>query len=219
MPAARATSTGRWSGRSPPPPGPRPGSAPWSTACWSGTPAAPELVERATRNFAATRYAGLPPPEAEVGVTLRVGPWVVRGRIDAIFRPSGAGASGTTAPEEAAGLELVDWKTGRELDQSAGGLDQIAMYALALRELGQLPGDHCTASYCYLGGEAPLIETRSLGPADLDRQRALVEAALASLEQGDYQRACGLPECETCRRGLGPPPRPPTPTTGTDTGG
>jgi len=184
-----------------------------------GGHATPELIERATRNFAATRYAGLPPPEAEVGVTLRIGPWVVRGRIDAIFRPPAADAPGTAAPEEATAVELVDWKTGRELDQAAGGLDQLGMYALALRELGQLPGDHCTASYCYLGGEEPVIETRSLGPADLDRQGAAVAAALASLEQGDYQRACGRPECETCRRGLGPPPRPPTPTSGADKGG
>ena len=181
-----------------------------------GGHATPELIERATRNFAATRYAGLPPPEAEVGVTLRIGPWVVRGRIDAIFRPPGAGAPGTAAPEEATAVELVDWKTGRELDQAAGGLDQLGLYALALRELGRLPGGHCIASYCYLGGEEPVTETRSLGPADLGRQRAAVEAALASLEQGDYQRSCGRAECETCRRGLGPPPRPPTPTSGAD---
>jgi DNA helicase II / ATP-dependent DNA helicase PcrA len=176
--------------------------------------AAPELIERATRNFAATRYAGLPPPEAEVGVTLRIGPWVVRGRIDAIFHSSGPGA-----PEEAAEVELVDWKTGRQLDQAAGGLDQLAIYALALRELGRLPGDRCTASYCYLGGEEPVTETRPLGPADLDRQRALLEAALASLERGDYRRACGHPECETCRRGLGPAPRPPAPHGGEGTAG
>jgi DNA helicase-2/ATP-dependent DNA helicase PcrA len=176
--------------------------------------AAPELIERATRNFAATRYAGLPPPEAEVGVTLRIGPWVVRGRIDAIFHLPGADAPGTTALEEATEVELVDWKTGRQFDQAAGGLDQLGIYALALRELGRLPGNHCTVSYCYLGGEEPVIETRPLGPADLDRQQALVEAALASLEQGEYQRACGHPDCETCRRGLGPPPRPPAPAGG-----
>ena len=180
--------------------------------------AAPELIERATRNFAATRYASLPSPEAEVGVTLRLGPWVVRGRIDAIFHPPGSAGPGA-ALEDGAGVEagveaeveLVDWKTGRQLDQAAGGLDQLAIYALALRELGQLPGDHCATSYCYLGGQEPLIETRRLGPADLDRQRALLEAALAALDQGDYRRACGHPECETCRRGLGPAPRPPAP--------
>jgi DNA helicase II / ATP-dependent DNA helicase PcrA len=166
----------------------------------AGGQAAPELIERARRNFAATRYATLPPPDAEVGVILRIGPWVVRGRIDAIFRPDGA---------EAAEVELVDWKTGRQVDQAVGGLDQLAIYALALRELGELPGDRCVVSYCYLGGEEPVVETRTLGPADLDRQRALVETALAALDQGDYQRACGRPDCEACRRGLGPPPRPP----------
>ena len=90
-----------------------------------------------------------------------------------------------------------------------GGLDQLAMYALALRELGELPGDRCVVSYCYLGGEEPVLETRTLGPADLDRQRALLEAVLADLDQGDYQRACGRSDCETRRRGLGTPPRPP----------
>jgi RecB family exonuclease len=111
------------------------------------------------------------------------------------------------AGEGAPAVELVDWKTGRQLDQSAGGLDQLAIYALALRELGRLPGDRCIASYCYLGDDEPSIETRPLGPADLDQQRALLEAALAGLERGEYRRACGLPECETCRRGVGPPPR------------
>jgi DNA helicase-2/ATP-dependent DNA helicase PcrA len=212
--------------------------------------AAPDLVERASRNFGATRYADLPPPDAEVGVILRLGPWVVRGRIDAVFRlhvpasppaateipaptrvgdeppgrpwhpvegsgpalgdAEGSGSVGVDGNESGAEVELVDWKTGRQPDQAAGGLDQLTIYALGLRELGELPGDRCVVSYCYLGGERPVIESRTLGPADLDRQRALLEAALAALDRGDYQRACGRPDCETCRRGLGPPPRPPT---------
>jgi RecB family exonuclease len=120
---------------------------------------------------------------------------VLRGRIDAIYR----------TPD----VELVDWKTGRLLDQTEGGLDQLAIYALALRELGQLPRDRCAVAYCYLGGEEPLIEARELGPADLEQQRGLLERTLAALDRGEYQRACGRPDCETCRRGLGPPPRPP----------
>ncbi|HEV3462392.1 MAG TPA: ATP-dependent DNA helicase [Actinomycetota bacterium] len=162
---------------------------------------APELIERASRNVAATRYASLPPPEAEAGVILRLGPWVIRGRIDAIFRQPGA---------EGAEVELVDWKTGQRVDETMGGLDQLAVYALALRELGKLPGDRCLVSYCYLGGEEPVTDTRTLGPADLDQQRARLEAVLADLDKGDYQRACRRPECESCRRGLGPPPRPPS---------
>jgi len=167
--------------------------------------AAPELIELATRNFAATRYASLPPPDAEVGVVLRIGPWVIRGRIDAIYRTPGPEAPGDPATD----VELVDWKTGKVIDQTEGGLDQLAIYALALRELGQLPEGGCAVTYCHLGGEAPLTERRHLGPADLDRQRALLEATLAALDRGEYQRACGRPDCETCRRGLGRPPRRP----------
>jgi DNA helicase II / ATP-dependent DNA helicase PcrA len=168
--------------------------------------AAPELIELATRNFAATRYASLPPPDAEVGVVFRIGPWVLRGRIDAIYRTPGSEAAGGDPGGE---VELVDWKTGRVIDQTEGGLDQLAIYALALRELGQLPQGGCAVTYCYLGGGQPRTETRDLGPADLDRQRALLETILSALDHGEYQRACGRPECETCRRGLGPPPRPP----------
>jgi hypothetical protein len=66
------------------------------------------------------------------------------------------------------------------------------------------------ATYCYLGGEEPVINTRTLDPADLDQQRVLLETALADLDQGNYQRACHRPDCESCRRGLGAPPRPPS---------
>ena len=66
----------------------------------------------------------------------------------------------------------MDWKTGQRIDETIGGLDQLAIYALALRQLGRLPGDRCLASYCYLGGEEPITDTRTLGPADLDQQRA-----------------------------------------------
>jgi hypothetical protein len=170
---------------------------------------APELIEQASRNFTATHYATLPPPEAEVGVILRLGPWVIRGRIDAIFRQQGPSPE-PLAGQGAAETELVDWKTGRRADQTTGGLDQLAIYALALRELGELPGDRCVASYCYLGGDEPAIDSRTLDPTDLDQQQALLEATLANLDQGNYQRACHRPDCETCRRGLGAPSRPPS---------
>ena len=144
----------------------------------------PGLVERATRNYAATRYARLPAPEAEVGVALRSGPWVVRGRIDAIFR-------------DGADVELVDWKTGRPTEAGADRPDQLGLYALALRELGRLP-DGCTASYCYLGGHEPEIHSRRYGPTELDEQRALLEAVLDGIDRGDYERSCGRADCPAC---------------------
>src|SRR6266508_2907770 len=155
----------------------------------SGTAAQPGVVERAVRNCAATRFARLPAPEEEVGVALRVGPWVVRGRVDAIFRDGGT-------------VELVDWKTGRPADDTRGGLDQLGLYALALHELGRLPAEGARASYCYLGGDAPRVEGRWYGPAELAGQRNLLEAALASIAAGDYRRACGRSDCEFCSQGL-----------------
>jgi hypothetical protein len=98
-------------------------------------------------------------------------------------------------------VEVVDWKTGRRGDPLPGGLDQLGIYALALRQLGELPEAGCLASYCYLGGEEPVIDARLLGPAELDEQRALLEATLADLAGGDYRRACHRPDCDTCRRG------------------
>jgi DNA helicase II / ATP-dependent DNA helicase PcrA len=166
---------------------------------------APDLIERAVANFSASRYAGLPAPEAEVGVALRVGSWVIRGRIDAIFRPQGADG----------GVELVDWKTGGRVQATPGGIDQLGLYALALRQLGRLPEAGCLVSYCYLGGDQPEVDSRHLGQAELDRQRGQLEAALAALDHGDYARACGRRDCDTCRRATdpGPPasPDPPTP--------
>ena len=37
------------------------------------------------------------------------------------------------------------------------------------------------------GGEDPVINTRTLDPADLDQQRVLPETALADLDQGHYR--------------------------------
>jgi DNA helicase-2/ATP-dependent DNA helicase PcrA len=161
-----------------------------------GGAAPPELVERAARNFAASRYATMPAPEAEVGVAVRIGAWVIRGRIDAIFRPEGSGRGGPDGAE----VELVDWKTGMQLEPLPGGLDQLGIYALALRQLGQLPAGGCLATYCYLGGDQPLTDSRRLGRVELDQQHALLEATLAALADGHYDRACHRLDCDTCRR-------------------
>ena len=153
--------------------------------------AEPGLVERATRNFEASHYARLPVSEAEVGVVLCSGQWVLRGRIDAVFR----------TPD---GVELVDWKTGRRRPESTpAGLDQLGIYALALRQLGQLPSEGCTASYCYLGGDTAEIDPHHYGPAELDEQHRRLEATLAALAAGDFERHCGLAFCPACTRERG----------------
>ena len=148
--------------------------------------AEPGVVERAQRNFDASRFAKLPPPDPEVGIVLRSGEWLVRGRIDAVYRDGDQ-------------VELVDWKTGRETGQAAGGLDQLALYALALRELGQLPGGRVRVTYCYLGGDQPSEDTRELTSADLDATRDRLAEVLAGIEAADYE-GCGSRDCPACRR-------------------
>jgi hypothetical protein len=73
------------------------------------------------------------------------------------------------------------------------------VYALALRELGELPGDRCVTAYCYLGGDAPEIDPFDWGSDDLDRQRRTLETVLAALDRSEFDRRCGLPTCRTCR--------------------
>jgi DNA helicase-2/ATP-dependent DNA helicase PcrA len=151
------------------------------------------VVERATGNFEATRFAALPPPEVEVEVALRRGDWVVRGRIDAVYDLDGA-------------VEVVDWNTGAVQGPPGGDglagterLDQLGLYALALRGLGRLPGNRCRVTYCYLGAETPRESSRELGPAELDQQQALLDEALAGIGSADWS-GCGEPTCEVCGR-------------------
>ena len=65
----------------------------------------------------------------------------------------------------------------------------------------------------FAAGRPELIGalTRIKSYVDTGPFLAVQKAGAAALDQGDYRRACGLPICETCRRGLVPPPRPTTP--------
>ena len=153
----------------------------------------PGLVARARRNFHASRFATMEAPEPEVAVALRSGQWLLRGRIDAVYRT-------------ADGVELVDWKTG--VSQAGdrpepGALDQLALYALALDQAGQLGGGSCRITYCYLGGDEVGEASRLLDQAALDTQARLLAEILARIEAGgepSSYRACGRPACEVCGR-------------------
>jgi DNA helicase-2/ATP-dependent DNA helicase PcrA len=150
----------------------------------------PGLVARARRNFDASRFAAMAAPEPEVPIALRSGQWLLRGRIDAVYR----------TPE---GVELVDYKTGAEVGGGPGTLDQLALYALALREAGRLGHGTCRVTYCYLGGDAPSESSRLLDGAALDEQAELLAATLAGIEAGGDpagSRACEQPWCEACGR-------------------
>lgn len=73
---------------------------------------------------------------AELPFVLKVGGRLVRGRIDAVYE-TGEG-----------GVEVVDFKTGREVEQPEA--DQLAVYAAALVELGVPIRGPLVLTYCYL---------------------------------------------------------------------
>jgi DNA helicase-2/ATP-dependent DNA helicase PcrA len=75
-------------------------------------------------------------PMAELPFVLKVGERLVRGRIDAVYELPGGG------------LEIVDFKTGQEVERP--GLDQLALYAAALERLGVAPAGPLALTYCYL---------------------------------------------------------------------
>ena len=100
-----------------------------------------ETVERLKANFASMGYAERQAAELDSGepmtelpFTLKVASILVRGRIDAVY-PSDAG------------LEIVDFKTGRIPDEPEWG--QLELYAEALSELGYVKGE-VALTYAYL---------------------------------------------------------------------
>ena len=104
----------------------------------------PGAIDRLQRAFRESRFEGRVPLFAERPFLLRVGDFVVNGRIDAIYgEPEGS-------------WEVVDYKTGRKppSDDRLANL-QLDVYALACAEVwGKRPED-LRLTYLYLeSGEA-----------------------------------------------------------------
>ncbi|MGH2718269.1 MAG: 3'-5' exonuclease, partial [Actinomycetota bacterium] len=156
-----------------------------------------EMKERfATMGFAGRTLARLDSgePMAELPFTLKIGGRVVRGRIDAVYETSEGG------------LEIVDFKSGRvPAGRDEAGVDQLAIYAAALRKLGvAAPQGPAGASegrvgasegrvgasegrvsaarpvrvtYAYLADGT--LESREIAPAEVDAALAAMGAGLA----------------------------------------
>ncbi|GAB4099866.1 ATP-dependent DNA helicase [Sinomonas halotolerans] len=113
-----------------------------------------DLVEA----FQRTPWAHRRPAHIEVPIETRVGPVVVRGRIDAVF----ADADG--------GWELVDWKTGRAPSGAAARhrAVQLAVYRLAWSRLQGTPLSKIRAAFCYLGDGTVVRPDGLAGEAELE---------------------------------------------------
>ncbi|GAB7190348.1 ATP-dependent DNA helicase [Kineococcus sp. NUM-3379] len=119
-------------------------------------------------NFLASPWASRDPVAVEVAVETPVAGVVVRGRIDAVFRSTGA--DGTVHHD------VVDWKTGRppEGERARARDVQLAVYRLAWSRLHSVPVEQVSAAFFY----ASTGET--VRPVDLHDAAAL-EALVASV--------------------------------------
>jgi DNA helicase II / ATP-dependent DNA helicase PcrA len=116
-------------------------------------------------------------PMAELRFVLKVGPHIVRGRMDAVYlvqnnEQSDAGAE--EADEWSSELEIVDFKSGEQVVLPE--LDQLAIYAAALTKMGVVIGNRLTLTYCYLkAGEAV---SRVIDPGSVDADLSKLEERL-----------------------------------------
>jgi DNA helicase-2/ATP-dependent DNA helicase PcrA len=104
---------------------------------------------------------------AELRFVLKVGDQLVRGRMDAVYEnPEG-------------GLEIVDFKTGTRMEHPE--LDQLTVYAGALRKLNIALGDRLRLTYAYLSTGESLSRDMDVTEIDaaLDRLSSRLSGSVA----------------------------------------
>lgn len=115
--------------------------------------------------FLATPWAALEPVAVEVDVETTVAGYVLRSRIDAVFRdPEQPGVPGAVV--------VVDWKTGAPpSDPAATAVRelQLAVYRLAWSRWTGTPLDRVSAAFCYVGTGRTVRPERLLGADEIER--------------------------------------------------
>ncbi len=112
-------------------------------------------LEELQSAFLRSEWAGRIPTHVEIPLETRVGPVVVRGRVDAVFQD----ADGR--------WELVDWKTGRRPSpaQLKNKAVQLAVYRLAWSRLRGVPLEEVSAAFFYVADDA-VVRPHDLGTAE-----------------------------------------------------
>ncbi|MGQ0678714.1 MAG: UvrD-helicase domain-containing protein [Actinomycetota bacterium] len=103
-------------------------------------------------------------PMAELRFALKVGDGLIRGRMDAVYRIPGGG------------LEIVDFKTGAQLDIPE--IDQLAVYAVALHKM-QVVAAPLTLTYCYLA--AGQTRSCSMSLEEIEQASELLRSRLGAI--------------------------------------
>jgi DNA helicase II / ATP-dependent DNA helicase PcrA len=149
----------------------------------------PGRIDQLRDAFDASRFANVVPLFAERPFLVRVGAFVVTGRIDAVYgAPNGP-------------WEVVDYKTGeRPADEDVLSGLQLDLYALACAEVWHKGAEDLTLTYFYLASG----EEVSRPAGDLASTRTRVAQSLAGIAAqqfeptpGEHCRWCDyLPFCE-----------------------
>ncbi len=118
-------------------------------------------LEALQETFQASTWANLDPVAIEVDIETPVGGTSTRSRIDAVFRD----------PERDGKFVVVDWKTGREPTDSAAIRSrevQLAIYRIAWSRWKQIPLDHVSAAFFYVGSGTTVRPTDLLDEQELE---------------------------------------------------
>ena len=139
-----------------------------------------DLVEL-QRGFERSQWVDRSPIAVECDVETPVAGTILRGRVDAVFA------------REDGGVDIVDWKTGRQpqQDAAAAAAYQLAVYRVAWSRLHDLPIDKVHASFCYVATGRTISPTVGLSEAELI---ALIESVplQGSDEIGSARRVTGV---------------------------
>ena len=126
-------------------------------------------------SFLASPFADLDPQRVEAPFVLARSPFVVRGRIDAVYARDGRN-------------ELVDFKTGRAPAEGDPAAElQLDLYAIAAVDTWRDDPTNLRTTYCYLrtDGAAELV-SRDWNAAVLARVRDELTVLLERLERDDF---------------------------------
>ena len=120
-----------------------------------------KALEELKNLWLSSEWAKLTPHEVESGFETVLAGTVVKGRIDAVYRSIGADGQYQ--------YEVVDWKTGRELDGEdlTTAAIQLAMYRLAYSKLHKIPLDRISAAFFYIPAQKTIRPVDILGEEDL----------------------------------------------------
>jgi DNA helicase-2/ATP-dependent DNA helicase PcrA len=142
----------------------------------------PGRIDQLRDAFATSRFANVVPLFAERPFLVRVGAFVVTGRIDAIYgAPNGA-------------WEVVDYKTGRRPERDDPIADvQLDLYALACMEVWDKRPEDLTLTYLYLASR----EEVSHPAASRDDIGRRIIAHLERMASGEFAPTPGE-QCRWC---------------------